>query len=74
MSNGDEKEIPSGIVKFTITREKMKEILSENFNTEVKDFSVEEEGISISLQPEKKEVEETIEKEAEEESEEDTVF
>lgn len=66
MSNQSERELPSGIVKFTITREKMKNILSKEYNENVESFSVEDEGISISLRvPEKVEKEEPEEEEYE---------
>ncbi|KXA90712.1 hypothetical protein AKJ62_00050 [candidate division MSBL1 archaeon SCGC-AAA259D14] len=73
MSNQTERKLPSGIVKFTITRDELKDILSEKYNDNVKSFSVEEEGISISLQiPEKEETKEEFEEEVEEEPEEES--
>ncbi|KXA94198.1 hypothetical protein AKJ65_05065 [candidate division MSBL1 archaeon SCGC-AAA259E19] len=49
MENKAGRELPPGIVKFTITREKLRNILSERYNEDVESFSVEEEGISIRL-------------------------
>ena len=76
MNDKDERELPRGIVKFTITREELKGILSEKYNVNVRSFSVEEEGISISLPvPESEESEEEIEEiEEEAEDQEETGF
>lgn len=69
MSSQTGKGLPSGVVKFTITREELKDILTEKYNIDVESFSVEEEGISISLgMSEREETEEEFEEEAEEES------
>lgn len=72
MNDKDERELPRGIVKFTITREELEDILSEKYNVNVRSFSVEEEGISISLPvPESGESEEEYVEEVEEEEAED---
>ncbi|KXA93508.1 hypothetical protein AKJ65_04085 [candidate division MSBL1 archaeon SCGC-AAA259E19] len=70
MSGQTGRGLPSGIVKFTITRGELRDILSEKYNEDVEAFSLEEEGISISLRlPEKEETKEEFEEEPEEEGE-----
>lgn len=52
------RDLPPEIVKFTISKEALKDILSEKYNTDIHKFSVEDEGISITLlTPEKGEKE-----------------
>ncbi len=69
MNDQSDRELPSGIVKFTITRKKLKDILSDEYNENVKDLSIGEDGISISLQipEEEEESEEEVESGEEEE-------
>ncbi|KXA91908.1 hypothetical protein AKJ63_00440 [candidate division MSBL1 archaeon SCGC-AAA259D18] len=70
MTNQTER-LPSGIVKFTISKEELKDILSEKYDTDVESVSFEEVGVSINLPiPEKEEMEEGFEEETEEEGEE----
>lgn len=69
MNDKSDRELPSGIVKFTITRKKLKDILSDEYNENVKDLSIGEDGISISLQIPEEEEEEEEEGESGEEEE-----
>ncbi|KXA88625.1 hypothetical protein AKJ37_02220 [candidate division MSBL1 archaeon SCGC-AAA259I09] len=65
MSSQTER-LPSGVVKFTISREELKDILSEKYDVDVESVSFEEVGVSISLRvPEKEDKEEKFGEEAE---------
>jgi len=65
LSNQTER-FPSGVVKFTISREELKDILSEKYDVDVESVSFEEAGVSISLPvPEKEDKEEEFGEEAE---------
>ncbi len=69
MSNQTEK-LPSGIVNFTISKEELRDILSEKYEVHVESVSFEEEGVSVNLPvPENKNDEEEFEDEFEEEHE-----
>ncbi|KXA99438.1 hypothetical protein AKJ40_03150 [candidate division MSBL1 archaeon SCGC-AAA259M10] len=50
MTDKSEGKLPSGIVKFTIARDELKNILSKKYNVDVESFSAGEEGVTISLQ------------------------
>lgn len=70
MSNQTER-LPSGIVKFTISRKELKDILSEKYDVDVESVSFEEVGVSISLPiPEMEDMEEEFGEKAEGEFEE----